>query len=281
MGVDTRVDLQADTPLDRLLEKVRRDAGFDFRNHRRSMLARRFERRVAALRLESLSEYSRFLDAHPEEYGKLVEYLTIKVSGFCRYPYTFEQMARLVLPEMVAHKRERGERQLKFWSAACARGEEPYSIAILLDLFLKDQKSDFDIGVHGTDISHKALGAAREGIYFAEDVKEFPEALRRRYFTQQGLGYLIAADIKKLVSFAHYDLTSDTPLPATKPDCIFCCNVLIYWQRELQAEVLGRLCEALATPGYLVLGEVETPTPNVAHRLVCIDNRARIYKKVR
>lgn len=281
MGVDSQVDSKTNTELDLLLEKVHKDAGFDFRNHRRNMLVRRLERRLHALNLKSVLAYIRYLDSHPEEYRKLVEYLTIKVSGFCRCPQTFEQLARLVLPEMVAHKKGRGERALKFWSAACARGEEPYSIVILLDLFLGDNKSDFDISIYGTDISHKVLDAAREGIYFAEDIEGFPEDMRRRYFAQHGEGYLVAPDIRQMLSFAHYDLTSAAPLPVKNPDCIFCCNVLIYWQRELQAEVLGRLCETLATPGYLVLGEVETPTPNVAHRLVCLDSKAKIYEKVR
>ena len=281
MGVESQVDAKSKTELDFLLEKVHEDAGFDFRNHRRNMLVRRLERRLHALNLKSVPAYIRYLDTHPDEYRKFVEYLTIKVSGFCRCPQTFEQLARLVLPEIVAYKKSRGERALKFWSAACARGEETYSIAILLDQYLGDNKSDFDVAVYGSDISHKVLGAAREGIYFAEDINGFPEEMRRRFFTQHGKGYLVTPDIRKLVDFAHFDLTSAAPLPVKNPDCIFCCNVLIYWQRELQAEVLGRLCEALATPGYLVLGEVETPTSNVSHRLVCLDNKAKIYKKVR
>ena len=239
------------------------------------------ERRLLSLNLKGLPEYIQYLDRHPEEYNKFVEHNTIKVSGFCRCPRTFEQMAKLVLPEMVAHKRSRGERSLQFWSAACARGEEAYSITIMLDMSLGGSKSEFDVRVCGSDVSRRSLSAAREGIYFAEDIQKFPAELRSRYFTQCGQGYLIDPDIQKMTDFACYDLTSCAPPPIKNPDCIFCCNVLIYWQRELQAEVLGRLCEALAVPGYLVLGEVETPTPNVVGRLDCIDSKAKIYKKVR
>ncbi len=280
MATESQVDSKSSTELDLLLEKVYREAGFDFRNHRHSMLARRLERRLLSLDLKDLSEYIQYLDSHQEEYNRFVEHNTIKVSGFCRCPRTFDQMAKLVLPEMVAEKRSRGERSLKFWSAACARGEEAYSIAIMLDTSLGESKSEFDVHVCGSDISRKSLSAAREGIYFAEDIAKFPEQQREQYFTRHGPGFLINPGITEMMDFAYYDLTSSAPPPIKNPDCIFCCNVLIYWQRELQAEVLGRLCEALAVPGYLVLGEVETPTPNIAGRLVCLDSRAKIYKKV-
>ena len=100
--------------------------------------ASRLKRRLHATGVKIRSKYMRFLDAHPEEYQRLTDFLTISVSSFFRSPYAFQQVARLVLPEPVSYKREQVERSPRVWSAACARGEEPYSIAILLANFRGD-----------------------------------------------------------------------------------------------------------------------------------------------
>ena len=86
------------TTLDLLLEKVYRDGGYDFREYRRGTVARRLERRLYAAGAKTYLDYMSFLDAHPEEYRRLAEYLTIKTSGFFRSPYTFQQITREVLP---------------------------------------------------------------------------------------------------------------------------------------------------------------------------------------
>ena len=82
-----------------------------------------------------------------------------------------------------------------------------------------------------------------------------------------------------MVNFSYFDLTSATPPPFTAIDCAFCCNILIYLQRQLQEKVLNLVYDSLATPGYLVLGEVETPPDTLRPRLECVNNKAKIYKK--
>ena len=128
---NTAVDNNA-AVLDLLIEKVYQDGGRDFREYKRSTVMRRLERRLHATGSKTCSDYMQFLDIHPEEYHQLAEDLTIKVSGFFRSPYTFAQVANLVIPEVVSHKRSQGGHSLRFWSAACAQGEEPYSLSILL-----------------------------------------------------------------------------------------------------------------------------------------------------
>ena len=83
-----------------------------------------------------------------------------------------------------------------------------------------------------------------------------------------------------MVRFSYFDLTSTAGPPFASMDCIFCCNVLIYLQKQLQEKVLTMLYDSLAVPGYLVLGEVETPTSNFIGKLECLDSKARIYKKI-
>ena len=256
-----------------------RTGKYDFRDYRRGTVVRRLERRLHATGMKTYQDYMRFLDTHPEEYHQFAEYLTIKVSGFFRSRYTFEQVARLVLPEIVADKRSRGERSLRFWSTACARGEEPYSVGILLAEFLGSQRQDFDILIHATDISQQALSDARAGIYSYKDIEGLPESIREEYFACRGEDYEVKPDIRAMVQFSYFDLTLTPQPPFTNLDCIFCCNVLIYWQKQLQERVLEMLYRALATGGYLVLGEVETLPSDFREKLKCLDSKARIYQK--
>ena len=82
-----------------------------------------------------------------------------------------------------------------------------------------------------------------------------------------------------MVNFSYFDLVSTTAPPFTSLDCVFCCNILIYLQKQLKERVLEMLYDSLATPGYLILGEVETPTSRLRDRLECLDTKAKIYKK--
>ena len=262
-----------------LLEKVYREGGHDFRDYKPGTVTRRLQRRLFTAGTGTYLEYMRFLDAHPEEYQRLADDLTIKVSGFFRSRYTFQQVAGLVLPELVSHKRKRGEWGLKVWSTACARGEEPYSIAVLLAESLGDRLKNFNISIYASDISRQALREAQVGLYSAQEVEGLPPAILENYFSRQGKGYLVKSSIRQMVSFSYFDLVLTKTSPFMNLDCIFCCNILIYLQKQLQERLLTMLYEALAAPGYLILGEVETPTDNLHGKLECLDTRAKIYKK--
>ncbi len=265
--------------LDLLLEKVYRDSGYDFREYKCGTVTRRLQRRLHATGASTYLEYMQFLDSHSEEYQRLADDLAIKVSGFFRSPYAFQQVARLVLPELVACKRDRRQTGLRFWSSACARGEEPYSIAILLDRFLGHRLRDFDISIYASDISMAALKETQAGVYSLKEIRSLPPAILDYYFTRQGEGYVVGSNIRQMVNFSYFNLVLTKTPPFMNLDCIFCCNILIYLQKQLQERVLGMLYNSLATPGYLILGEVETPTDSLRGRLVCLDARAKIYKK--
>jgi len=224
-------------------------------------------------------DYMQFLDAHPEEYHRLAEDLTIKVSGFFRSPYTFQQVAGLVLPELVLYKRKQGEPKLRLWSTACAQGEEPYSIAILLIEFLGHRLPDFDVLIHATDISQEALKEAQAGVYSSKDIEGLPITVLESYFAHRNESYVVRTDIRQIVSFSYFDLTSLIGQPFADLDCVFCCNVLIYLQTQLQERVLEMLYNSLATPGYLILGEVETLAGSLQERLECVDAKAKIYRR--
>ncbi|MBA7694062.1 Chemotaxis protein methyltransferase 1 [subsurface metagenome] len=139
----------------------------------------------------------------------------------------------MVLPELVAYKRKQGERRLRLWSAGCARGEEPYSIAILLAEFLGDRRQDFNISIYATDISRQALQEAQAGVYSSKDIDGLPSAILKNYFTRYDKGYVVSSSIRQMVRFSYFDLTSTTRQPFVDVDCVFCCNVLIYLRSQL------------------------------------------------
>jgi len=270
----------SDKALDLLLKKVYRQGGHDFREYKSGTVTRRLQRRLYAAGATTYLEYMRFLDSHPEEYQRLADDLAIKVSGFFRSRHAFQQVAELVLPELVAYKGKQGQHSLSIWSTACARGEEPYSIAILLADFLGNRLPEFEISIYASDINRQALSEAREGIYSPKEVENLPPAILKSYFTSNNEGYLVNSNIRQMVSFSYFDLVSTNPPPFANLDCVFCCNILIYLQRQLQKKVLSIVYDSLATPGYLVLGEVETPTDSLRPKLECLDAKAKIYKKV-
>ncbi len=232
-----------------LLEKVYRERGYDFRDYKRGTVIRRLEGRLYATGTKSYPDYMQFLDTHPEEYERLAYYLTIVVSGFFRSPYAFQQVARLVLPELVSHKMNQGRRSLRFWSAACARGGEPYSIAIMLAEFLGDRLGDFDIQVYATDINRQALKEAEAGVYSPKDIENLPRGNLESCFTHSDKGYVVRANIREMVCFSSLDLTSTMKPPFMELDCIFCCNVLIYLQKQLQERLLKREKESPGITG--------------------------------
>jgi chemotaxis methyl-accepting protein methylase len=265
------------TALDLLLNKVYRASSHDFRHYRRGAIIRRLDRRLQATGTRIYLEYMHFLDTHPQEYQKLTDYLTIHVSGFFRNSDTFQQVARLVLPELLSEKVKRGQRGLSFWSAACALGEEPYSIAIMLAEFLGHRLTEFNISIYATDISRQALGKAQAGKY--RNTEGLSETLLNSYFTHCDGGYKVGNGVRRMVKFSYFNLLAiKTPL-LTNVDCIFCCNILIYLQKQLQERVFNLLYNSLAVPGYLVLGEAETPTDSLFGKLECLDAKAKIYKR--
>jgi two-component system CheB/CheR fusion protein len=265
--------------LNLLLQKVHRYGGYDFREYKQGTIIRRLTRRLVATGTTTYPEYTRYLDDYPQEYERLADDLTIKVSGFFRNPYTFRFLSEKLMPGVLAYKKDRQEKAIRFWSIGCAGGEEPYSIAISLSDILVRQRQDFDVSIYATDISPPALNSAKKGVYTFKEVEHLSPALLKRHFVEHDQHYEINYGIKSKVKFSHYDLTSTGEAPFTGLDCIFCCNVLIYLQKNLQEKVLDILYGSLANPGYLILGEVETPTSAISRKLQCLDSKAKVYKK--
>lgn len=247
------------------------------------MLKRRLARRLSTTGTASYGDYAKILDAQPEEYKSLFDDLTIKVSWFFRNPLTFELLYKVVLPKMISRKEQSMDKMIRAWSAGCAHGEEPYSVAILLAELLGEQLKDYHITIYATDIDSNALNRARIGEYAEDSVLEIKKGLLDKYFYYDG-NYRIKECVKELVDFSLHDLTSEKVIVPPQSifsnfDLILCRNVLIYFSKDLQEKVLNNFETALNEEGYLVLGESEILADDISMGFVCINGLNKIYQK--
>lgn len=249
--------------LDYLLEQ----RSLDFSGCHGAMLERRIGQRLAAVTCNTFDEYFVFLKKQSDEIDHLLDVITINVSRFFRDPLTFEFLGERLLPAIIQEKIRNQESSLRIWSAGCAMGEEPYSLAILLKEILLKTGMKMNIHLFATDIDAGALAAAVKGIYAQESIENVKFQHFCRYFIPEGESFRLREEIKEQVSFSLYDmLDKKHRVPPVSIfggfDLVLCRNLLIYFNTEYQGTIIARLHQALAQNGCLVLGEVEAPTMN-------------------
>lgn len=190
----------------------------------------------------------------------LAGHLTVGETYFFREPKTFEILEQQILPELLASRRK-GYRFLRFWCAACCTGEEPYSLAILLDRMMPDI-ADWNITILATDINSRFLRHAGEGIYGDWSFRGGDPHIKASYFTPHpGNRFKIIPRIKNRVTFAYHNLV-DGGYPSFSSntngmDIIFCRNVLMYFAKDCAKQVIDRLYRALVGGGWLIPSAVD------------------------
>ncbi len=272
------------SPLKPILDYITEQRGVDFSGYRASMLRRRIDRRMAVTGSPTTEAYLAHLRDHAPEMDDLLDALTINVSRFFRNTLTFEYLADLLLPVIVLGKTRSGNGSLRVWSAGCAQGEEPYSLAILLKELLSKEGIALDLHLFSTDISLTALKRAREAVYTAESVAGVKYRLLRKYFAPEGSAFKLASEIREMVTFCRHNLLDKRHSVPQESiygdfDIVLCRNVLIYVDARHQETIFARLHHALAAGGYLVLGEAESPTGAYERHFARVTDCGRIYQK--
>ncbi len=201
------------------------------------------------------------LPDHSPAWRRLVSRLTVGETYFFRNGAAFDALEREVLPALIATRRSAGIHRLRLWSAGCATGEEPFSLAMLLDRLLPD-RAEWAITILATDINVEALDVARRGCYRAWSLRETPAWARERYFRPRpGNTFEVEPRIRQMVVFAPLNLAEDSyPAPVTNTtamDLLLCRNVLMYFTPEAQRRASARLVRALAPDGWLVVSPAE------------------------
>lgn len=241
-----------------IISLVYERCGVRLHDGKQPLIRARLGKHMRARGIESLGEYCDFLklQADDEEFTHVIDMLTTNYTKFLREQDHFEFMVAQALPAVLGPK----QRAFKVWSAGSATGEEPYSIAFYLaDNF--PVAAGWDWQVLGTDISTKALGQARAGIYPLERAHAVPKEWLRQY-CQRGTGeyegqFRIRPMIGERVHFQHLNLLGRYSFPQTF-SLIFCRNVMIYFDRPTQAQLVTELSRHLVPGGYLLVGHSES-----------------------
>jgi chemotaxis protein methyltransferase CheR len=245
---------------------------------KRELVSARLGKRLRATNLPTVGEYCELLQSPgaDAELANLIDVISTNHTFFFREEAHFDFLREHAVPEMSARARAERWAQFHVWSAACSSGEEPYSIAMTLAGCV----AQWPWHVSATDISHRILAKAQSGIYRGETVSRLTPDLVRTHF-QRGFGpqegnYRIKPALSERVSFHHLNLLEGEP-PFKEPcQVIFCRNVMIYFDRPTQEELVARLTRRLVPGGYLFVGHAESLT-NIQHGLRSV--RPAIYQR--
>jgi chemotaxis protein methyltransferase CheR len=271
--------------LKRLADSVHRNLGLHFPPERWTDLVRGVEATCRELGLSGVEACTRELIEIPlkrEIVEVLGRHLTIGETYFFREETVFRALSEQLLPPLL-ERRRRGGMTLRFWSAACSTGEEPYSLAILLRRLLPDL-GDWNLTILATDINKESLRRAEEGVYREWSFRGVQKDLKETWFTRTPPGhYRVRPEVRKMVTFAYHNLVDD-PYPSltnqtNAMDVIFCRNVLMYFSEQMRRHVMEHLERSLVDEGLLVVGGSEStllPPPGlVSARLP----DAAVYRK--
>ena len=275
----------SDAEFERVRGLLARSAGLVFDAARRDSLAYSLAERLREAGARTVADYLDLVDGDAVELQRLLDEVTIQETHFFRNPPQVRALRAHVLPELLRHAEAHG-RRLRVWSAGCSTGEEPYSTAMLLRELLPST-SGWDVKVVATDVSERALAAARAGRYGPRAVQmATPEELARFFVAHPDGSHEVRQDVRDLVEFRHHNLvTEPVPFaPDERVDLVLCRNVTIYFDRSTTRELMSRLHTALRDGGYLFLGHSETLWQvSEDFRLVALgsgDSSAIVYRRL-
>ena len=250
--------------------------GIDLSGYKDDFIRRRVYSRMLSCNVKDINQYLKLLEKNDEEKRRFLDSLDINVSQFFRDLFVWRIVREKVVKELMKHMISR-KTSIKIWSAGCAHGQEPYSIAMLIVDVCKELNVSPSVKIYATDIDDDALKKAKLGFYNHQEVKDIPYFLLREYFQPGDGGYWVKDDIRNIVSFRKHDLINDPPLLFV--NTIFCRNVFIYFDRKNQNKVLSKFHQCLYRPAYLILGASENLWSEGSSMFEIVDNRAKIYRK--
>jgi chemotaxis methyl-accepting protein methylase len=264
--------------LDKLIGKILDDRGLDLGQYRRAYVERRLAARLRTLELRTYREYSDRLAADPGEYAHLVDTLTINVTDFFRDKPVWDILRKRVLPDIIADKMRGRSRTIRVWSAGCASGEEPYSIAMTILDALGPDADKFLITILGTDLDPDIIETATRGVYDKSKLKHIQGTYQVRFTRSVNQSsFEILPEVRRHVRFRHSSLFGVSPMKVA--DLILCRNVFIYLDRARQAKVLETFWGSMARGGYMVLGRSEKMSAEAARRFEPVEPKERVYRK--
>jgi chemotaxis protein methyltransferase CheR len=243
----------------RLIRDIIKDyCGLHFDDSSRTLLEKRLSRRVRNHHLKDFRDYYRLIrydKRADEELTAIMDLLTVNETYFFREQNQLRAFSEEILEELWTVNRDR--KTLRVWSAGCSTGEEPYTIAMLINE--RGHFNGWDIEVHGSDINQRVLQTARRGVYRRNSFRTIEPYFMSKYFVEEDGSFRIRDSARKHVNFSYLNLLD--PFKSRflgRMDVIFCRNVLIYFDNSSRRRVIENFHDRLVDGGYLLLGHAES-----------------------
>ncbi len=262
-----------DPELEKIKKRVIDKTGFDLSYFKPTFLSRRISVRMKVLNITNGSEYADLLKSESDEILSLYDSISINVTKFFRDNQVWNTFSKNIVPKLFD-----GEinKTIRIWSAGCATGEEPYSIAIMLQEFLKDR--NYEIKIIATDINSHFLTEAKKGVFSISALQNLNSNLIEKYFSNSGRDqYIVNKKIKAMITFQLGDIGTH---PVSYLDVVFCRNLLIYYNSNAQDLILNKFYKVIKENKFLILGMDESLLGNKnSKNFIPLFPRERIYQK--
>jgi chemotaxis protein methyltransferase CheR len=277
-GISVMMPELSDSEFNQLSQLVYQHAGIHLPPQKKELVRSRLTKFLRSRHLASFQEYYRQVLDDPSglELVNLLDAISTNMTAFWREPKHFEFLGQELLPAL--RQKCKAAPQWRFWSAGCSSGEEPYTIAMVLMNAIMDKELS-GVKIYASDINTQVLNQAQRGIYHLAKVEPLSQEWRRRFF-QKGVnqweGYVrVKPEVKQLVEFFRFNLMDTFPFKE-ECDVIFCRNVMIYFEKATQTELVKKFYHSLKPGGYLFIGHSESLC-NISHQFAYV--KPTIYRK--
>ena len=252
-----------DSQFHRMSEFIQKNVGIKMPEEKRLMVQSRLTGRLKSLKMSNFDDYLNFAFSGTlegsEEIALMINAITTNLTNFFRENVHFEYLTDTVLPELA----QKNIKKVELWSAGCSTGQEPYTLSIVMQEFMrKNPRKIDDYSVYATDISSRVLDKAIDAVYPMSEVESLSLELKKRYFLKSkdtvNPSVRLKPEIRQKVSFDRLNFMAPSYPRTTEKNVIFCRNVLIYFDKPTQESVVRKLLEHLMPGGYLFLGHSET-----------------------
>jgi chemotaxis protein methyltransferase CheR len=251
-----------DDEFQQLHDFIYKESGIFIAENRKYLIENRLSNRLKELNLKNFGEYYYYLRfdlRRKEELTKLFESITTNETSFYRNPPQLQVFQDIILKKVLDKLRAAHTKTLRIWSAGCSTGEEPYTLAIMLNEVLKAEIGTWDIKINAMDLSLAVLASARNGVYTDYALRTTPKEIVSKYFIPKGVQFEVKPELKRLINFMQGNLSDRLGLKRLeRSHIVFCRNVIIYFDDEMKKQVIGSFYDNLLQGGYMFIGHSES-----------------------
>lgn len=243
-------------------ELILKKHGVDISQYDIGFLNKSISKRIEETQCDSDSSYLELIKLNVDESEHFLDSLLISYSYFFRNSLTFSTLEKIILPSIILNKINSHKKEIRIWSAACAAGQETYSIAILLNEFSASIGEKINFRIFATDQSEAQIDAAQSGIYSDSSLQNVSLKRLNNWFSKENETYRVNPILKKNIDFSVFDLLSDDHIAPPSSifgdfDVVICANLLFYYQSLSRTKIINKVNQCLSPDGFLLTGETE------------------------